>query len=58
MAETSKWREKIANLKDRKADAQTMGVVTKSQSTMPQEKWMRQRIASLLQGGSFTEVGH
>ena len=58
MAETRKWREKIANLKDRKADAQTMGgseKVTKHHATGKMDA--RQRIASLLQGGSFTEVG-
>ncbi|GIR38128.1 MAG: hypothetical protein CM15mP49_35130 [Actinomycetota bacterium] len=33
------------------------GVVTKSRSTMPQENGCASAIASLLQGGSFTEVG-
>ena len=58
MAETSKWREKIANLKNRKTDAKTMGgsdKVTKHHATGKMDA--RQRIDSLLQGGSFTEVG-
>ena len=58
MAETSKWREKIANLKDRKTDAQTMGGSEKVAKHYAAGKMdARQRIASLLQGGSFTEVG-
>ena len=58
MAETSKWREKIANLKNHKTDAKTMGgsdKVTKHHDTGKMDA--RQRIDSLLQGGSFTEVG-
>jgi len=58
MAETSKWREKITNLKNRKTDAKIMGgsdKVTKHHATGKMDA--RQRIDSLLQGGSFTEVG-
>ena len=58
MAETSKWREKITNLKKRKSDAQKMGGAEKVAKHHAEGKRdARQRIQTLLDGGAFTEVG-
>ena len=58
MAETSKWREKITNLKKRKSDAQKMGGAEKvAKHHAKGKRDARQRIQTLLDGGAFTEVG-
>ena len=58
MAETSKWREKITNLKKRKSNAQTMGGTNKLAKHHATGKMdARQRIQAFLKEGSFTEVG-
>ena len=49
--------EKNSKPKDRKADAQTMGVVTKSRSTMPQKNGCASTNSVTTSGGPFTEVG-
>ena len=58
MAESSKWREIIENLKQRKTAASQMGGPDKLARHRDQGKVdARNRIETIVDGGSFTEVG-